>query len=36
MLTVYGRGPAAMLAATIEEVSGVASVASDDSNIADD
>jgi putative Mg2+ transporter-C (MgtC) family protein len=36
MLTVYGRPPAAMLAAMIEEVAGVTSVASDDSNIADD
>lgn len=36
LLTVYGRPPAAMLAATLEEVSGVVSVSSDDTNALDD
>ena len=35
MLTVYGRPPAALLAATLEEVDGVVSVTSDDSNVVD-
>jgi len=36
MLMVYGRPPAMMLAAALEEVDGVVSVSSDDSNISDD
>lgn len=35
MLTIYGRPPAALLAATLEEVDGVVSVTSDDSNVVD-
>lgn len=36
VLVVYGRPPAAMLAASLQEVDGVVSVRSDDSNVADD
>lgn len=36
MLLVYGRSPAAMLAASLEELDGVVRVSSDDSNVSDD
>lgn len=36
VLVLYGRQPAAVLAATLEEVDGVVSVSSDDSNVSDD
>jgi putative Mg2+ transporter-C (MgtC) family protein len=36
VLTVYGRPPAALLAATLGEVPGVVSVSSDDTNAVDD
>ncbi|MBO0802160.1 MAG: MgtC/SapB family protein [Nocardiopsaceae bacterium] len=36
VLVVYGRPPAAELAATLEELDGVVSVTSDDSNASDD
>ena len=35
VLTVYGRPPAAVLAVTLGEVSGVVSVSSDDTNVVD-
>ena len=36
VLTVYGRPPAALLAANLEDMDGVLSVSSDDPNIGED